>query len=278
MRLSAKSPSTPERPQIKPNTSAWGIAMFTPGISVIRHQMTMEPTRPPMKPSQLFFGEMRGASLCLPNLLPTKYANESFAHTLQKMPHTSTPPQMPGSDMRTKIRLESSRPVYAAPKNDTPTSPTRARMKKTYHTSNATSSAPVTRSEPESPSFHMLMGYATAASVPSSSLGSFASLRSMKNSSPAQMPASTHSIMTHVRLLTSASVTESTTYTAPVRNRTCRSVGCLNLSGVLPYANAFAASFFATAVCMTCSYVDWAFSKLVASWSRDWAAASRPSA
>ena len=97
MRLSAKSPSTPHRPLTTPNTRAMGMDRFTPGMSVNNHQNRADPAKPAKKPSQLFFGETRGASLCLPNLLPTRYANESFAHTLKKMPSTSTPPQGCGS-------------------------------------------------------------------------------------------------------------------------------------------------------------------------------------
>ena len=46
--------------------------MVMPGTSVMRHQNITDPTRPAMNPSQLFFGLVRGASLCLPILLPTK--------------------------------------------------------------------------------------------------------------------------------------------------------------------------------------------------------------
>ena len=132
--------------------------MLTPGMKEITLQMRTDPTSPPKKPSQLFLGEMRGAILCLPNLLPTRYAKESLAHTLQKMPTTSTPPQMPGTPMRTRIRLDIKSPVYAAPKNDTPTSPTRARDQNTYHTSKAMSSAPVTSSAPVNPNCQTLIG------------------------------------------------------------------------------------------------------------------------
>ncbi len=72
MRLSARSPSTPMRPLARPNRMACGMDMVTPGTSVIRHQNTAEPASPAKKPSQLFFGDVRGASLCLPNLLPTR--------------------------------------------------------------------------------------------------------------------------------------------------------------------------------------------------------------
>ena len=37
-------------------------------------------TIPPIAPSTLFFGLIFGASLCLPNFLPTKYANVSLSH------------------------------------------------------------------------------------------------------------------------------------------------------------------------------------------------------
>ncbi len=46
--------------------------MVTPGTKVMTHQNTTEPTSPAIKPSQLFFGLVRGASLCLPILLPTR--------------------------------------------------------------------------------------------------------------------------------------------------------------------------------------------------------------
>ena len=72
MRLSAKSPSTPIRPQTRPNPSASGRFRFKPGINVNNPQMTIEPTMPAKKPSQLFFGLTRGAILCLPILLPTR--------------------------------------------------------------------------------------------------------------------------------------------------------------------------------------------------------------
>ena len=58
--------------RLKPNTNACGIDMVTPGISVSKHQNPMATTRPAMKPSQLFFGEIWGASLCLPIADPTK--------------------------------------------------------------------------------------------------------------------------------------------------------------------------------------------------------------
>ena len=53
--LSAKSPSTPIRPQTRPNPSAPGRFRFKPGINVNNPQMTIEPTMPAKKPSQLFF-------------------------------------------------------------------------------------------------------------------------------------------------------------------------------------------------------------------------------
>ena len=61
MRLSAKSPSTPIRPQTTPNPSASGRFRFKPGISVNSPQMIIEPRMPAKKPSQLFFGLTRGA-------------------------------------------------------------------------------------------------------------------------------------------------------------------------------------------------------------------------
>ena len=72
MRLSAKSPSTPISPLMSPNAIACGMDIVTPGMRVIKHQNAADPTSPAMNPSQLFFGEVRGASLCLPNLLPTR--------------------------------------------------------------------------------------------------------------------------------------------------------------------------------------------------------------
>ena len=72
MRLSARSPSTPMRPLTTPNRSACGTLISTPGMNVRRHQNSTEPASPAKKPSQLFFGLVRGASLCLPNLLPTR--------------------------------------------------------------------------------------------------------------------------------------------------------------------------------------------------------------
>ena len=57
---------------MSPNAIACGMDIVTPGMRVIKHQNAADPTSPAMNPSQLFFGEVRGASLCLPNLLPTR--------------------------------------------------------------------------------------------------------------------------------------------------------------------------------------------------------------
>ena len=45
-----------------------------------------EAAPPPMVPSHVFFGEMRGKSFVLPRLTPTKYARVSLAHTISKIP------------------------------------------------------------------------------------------------------------------------------------------------------------------------------------------------
>ena len=153
--------------------------MTTPGMNVRPHQNSMDATSPARKPSQLFFGLVRGASLCLPNLRPIRYANESFAHTLRKMPSTSTPPHGAGSAPRTTTMPDSRSPVYAAPKKLTPTSGTRARIQNTYHTISAKSSARLTYSAPSRPRKNTLTGYSMAATMPSISFGSFASERSM---------------------------------------------------------------------------------------------------
>ena len=123
-----------------------------------KHQNRADPTKPAKKPSQLFFGDTRGASLCLPNLLPIRYAKESLAHTLKKIPSTSTPPHGCGSAWRTTTRPESSMPQYAAPKKLTPTSGMRARIQNTYHTISASSSTRLTMSAPDNPKKCTLSG------------------------------------------------------------------------------------------------------------------------
>ncbi len=102
-----------------------------------------------------------------------------MAHTLKRMPSTSTPPQGAGSASRTTMMPDSSMPQYAAPKKLTPTSGTRARIQNTYHTMSAKSSARLTYSAPFNPRKNTLTGYSMAAMMPSISFGSFASWRSM---------------------------------------------------------------------------------------------------
>ena len=97
-------------PLITPNTTARGMGMVTPGTKDMSTQNTAEPTSPAKNPSQLFFGDVRGASLCLPNLLPTRYAKESLAHTLRNSSSTSTPPQGEASDPRITSTPHSSNP------------------------------------------------------------------------------------------------------------------------------------------------------------------------
>ena len=81
--------------------------------------------------------------------------------------------------MRPTPGPDSSMPQYAAPKKLTPTSGTRARIQNTYHTISANSNARLTYSAPFSPSRNTLSGYSMAAMMPSISLGSFASERSI---------------------------------------------------------------------------------------------------
>ncbi len=103
-----------------------------------------------MNPSQLFFGEMRGASMLAE--VATHQIRERVVrpHAAENAAHEhATPNARQRHAYQNKARKQQARVCRA--ENDTPTSPTRARMKKTYHTSSATSSAPVTRSEPESP-------------------------------------------------------------------------------------------------------------------------------
>ena len=70
-------------------------------------------------------------------------------------------------------------PQYAAPKKLTPTSGIRARIQNTYHTISASNSTRLTTSAPDNPKKCTLNGYSAAATMPSISLGSFASARSM---------------------------------------------------------------------------------------------------
>ena len=69
-------------------------------------------------------------------------------------------------------------PQYAAPKKLTPRRHAR-RIQNTYHTISANSNARLTYSAPFSPSRNTLSGYSMAAMMPSISLGSFASERSI---------------------------------------------------------------------------------------------------
>ena len=179
MRLSARSPSTPASPQSRPNSAASGMPIVTPGMNDMSTQKIIDATRPARKPSQLFLGLVRGASLCLPNLRPNRYANESLAHTLKKIPRTKSPPHGSGSAPRTTTRPESSAPVYTAPKKLTPTSATRARVQNTYQMISASMSAKLTYTAPSRPKKNTPAGYSTAPMMPSISLGSLASERSM---------------------------------------------------------------------------------------------------
>ena len=71
-------------------------------------------------------------------------------------------------------------PQYAAPKKLTPTSGTRARIQNTYHTISASKQREAHHTaRPYNPKKYTLSGYSTAATMPSISLGSFASERSM---------------------------------------------------------------------------------------------------
>ena len=71
MRLSAKSPEHAAQAADHAERHCHGNAQVQPGDSVNRHQNSADPTKPAKKPSQLFFGDTRGANLCL-NLLPTR--------------------------------------------------------------------------------------------------------------------------------------------------------------------------------------------------------------
>ena len=72
MRLSARSPKTPMQPATTPKAIACTSVMVTPGTKEMAHQNSTEPTNPAKKPSQLFLGLVRGASLWRPILLPTR--------------------------------------------------------------------------------------------------------------------------------------------------------------------------------------------------------------
>lgn len=75
--------------------------------------MAVEQIKAGIKPSHVFFGEMCGASLCLPNALPNRYAKPSLTETVVSKKMTKTPPQIssPGIAMRSASKHVSKNPV-----------------------------------------------------------------------------------------------------------------------------------------------------------------------
>jgi len=76
---SDKSPATPivEIMPANTNRSVLFKVLNNPGVS---QAITIVIIAPPMNPSQVFFGEIRLKSLCLPIVMPNIYAEVSLVH------------------------------------------------------------------------------------------------------------------------------------------------------------------------------------------------------
>src|SRR6516162_11814745 len=57
--------------------------------------MSSDPTRPPIEPSQVFFGEILGARGCLPKERPTKYTTVSAAQVMARAKRSRLGPPSP---------------------------------------------------------------------------------------------------------------------------------------------------------------------------------------
>ena len=132
MRDSKRSPTTEKMPSVTPKSSAnSGFILIAPNAAIKNHT-SIDPRRPPKKPSQLLLGEILGASLCLPNFDPNKYANESLAHTESMTASVIQGIEKLGSVDLRSTTVESESDVYSGPKAVTATSARFARGVKTY--------------------------------------------------------------------------------------------------------------------------------------------------